>query len=78
MNKGQKIQELISSFNSGTDKEGIYLANPNEFEKLPNSVIGYDMPASYLKIFNDCGKITDRYGQAYQGHAIKTDVFYRP
>ena len=69
--------EKVGAFQQGEKEEGIYIANPDEFEKLPNSVIGYDMPRVYINIFARHKNITEIYGQAYQGHAIKTDVFYR-
>lgn len=74
--KGQKLLELIRSSNLNT-KEGIYFANPREFEELPNSVIGYDIPKFSRHFFIDLVKLDGYFGHAGQGHAIKMDEFSR-
>jgi len=75
--KGAGLSEKVGAFRQGKKEEGVYLANPDDFEKLPNLVIGYDIPTFIRKIFVNNRALEKSIGLAGRGGEIKSEVFFR-
>jgi len=75
--KETKLLDCITEFTKGRQEKGVYITDPNEFERLPNSVIGYDIPSFVRSIFNHNKALSESGASAKQGHALKSDEFFR-
>lgn len=75
--KGNRLKEQIETTNNEEIKEDIYIAYPDEFEKLPNSVIGYDIPEFAVIIFNKLKRFDNSTGKAGRCLELSATLFYK-
>ncbi|QII13610.1 hypothetical protein KsCSTR_42310 [Candidatus Kuenenia stuttgartiensis] len=75
--KGKRLSAQIETFNHGEKQEGVYVTYPDEFEKLPNFVIGYDIPCFIRRIFIDNKPLENTMGVAGRCGEIKSEMFFR-
>lgn len=76
--KGGRLSDQIEKVKSGEAQERVYITCPDEFEKLPNKVIGYDWLQSVRYIFNERKPMIAEGIKARQGLGISDSKrFYR-
>lgn len=69
-NKQLKLKDTLTTENFTVVQRGI-------FEKLPNSVIGYDWSQSVLNLFSSSKNLKEMGAQARQGHALVSFNHFR-
>ena len=75
--KRNELLRSIAAFSRGDQDSNVKLADTSAFEKLPNSVIGYDLPEFLLDNLSAHGSLEENDIKAYQGHALEAAVHYR-
>ena len=74
--KGKNIKSEIDNLFSVENTSAI-LMQGSFFKRLPNAVIGYDMPEFLRQAFNHFPSLDEVGFKAYQGHALKADKHFR-
>lgn len=84
---GRTKESLIIDVRESQDKESYILSKIRSngfieidnlnFQKLPNSIIGYDLPNFILKLFNTCRSFKEVGFAARQGHAFSSFKHFR-
>ena len=74
--KNSKLSVLTKSFRENVKSPDIYLADSNEFNKLPNSVIGYYFDKEIIKLFQ-YESLDDKGFKAREGFHFSSTVHNR-
>lgn len=75
--KRNELLRSIAACSRGDQDSNVRLADTSAFEKLPNAVIGYDLPEFLLDNLSAHGSLEENDIKAYQGHALEAAVHYR-
>ncbi len=75
--KNEQLSVLIRTYNRGENAKWIYQVKSKEFEKLPNTIVGYYLDQNILNIFQN-KNLEIRGFAAHQGHSfVSPDRFFR-
>lgn len=77
LSKRKLLLDAVYGSNVGRLHSNETLSNTVAFRKLPNSVIGYDLPKFLLSALAHQGNLEENGFKAYQGHALEAGVHYR-
>lgn len=75
--KNIHLLESIKYILKGEFIENLFLRIPKLFGKLPNAVLGYDIPEFVIHWFNTFPSLCEGKAKALVGHQIKMDVYGR-
>ena len=74
--KANRVSEVIRSLNRGEIEKNCFIAKSKDFEKLPNSIIGYYFDKNILSYFRN-DTVVEKGLTARQGHACIGEIQYR-